>query len=103
MLHCSIFNSTRSSCFHAGASQVPPLEKRPPAQQDVEEAAFGQAAWREADEQGRRAAMSSVGPGTYTSHPGGMDTPQQRLAKQLAADAAMKELLGQTCCRSCHA
>ena len=66
-------------------------------QQDVEEAAFAQAAWREADEQGRRAAMSSVGPGTYTSHPGSQgETPQQRLAKQLAADAAMKELLGQT-------
>ena len=72
--------------------------------QDVEEAAYGQAAWREADEQGRRAAMSSVGPGTDPAHPGSQgETPQQRLAKQLAADAAMKELLGQTHRQLCHA
>jgi len=79
--------------------QIPSLEDRL-AKEEAEEATFEQAsreqaAWREAEEQQRRAAMNRVGPGTSTSHYADvMETPQQRLTKQLAADAAMKQLLG---------
>ena len=67
--------------------QLPPLE--PQSSQDSA-SAFEQATWLEAEERGRNPAASTL----YSNSPMRVETPEERLAKERAAEAAMNLLLG---------
>ena len=68
--------------------QLPPLE--PESSQDSA-SAFEQATWLEAEERGRNPAASTL----YANPPTHLETPEERLAKERAAEAAMQQLLGE--------
>ena len=67
--------------------QLLPLE--PQSSQDSA-SAIEQATWLEAEERGRNAGSSTF----YFNPPTHLETPEERLAKERAAEAAMKQLLG---------
>jgi hypothetical protein len=67
--------------------QLPPLE---PQSSEDSVSAFEQATWLEAEERGRNPGASTL----YGNSPTHLETPEERLAKEHAAEAAMKQLLG---------
>ncbi|KAL0021187.1 hypothetical protein WJX77_011045 [Trebouxia sp. C0004] len=66
--------------------ELPPLE--PQSSQDSA-SAFEQATWLEAEERGRNPGASAL----YANPPPYLETPEERLAKERAAEEAMRQLL----------